>query len=187
MDKFKINFEVNKLLYELRIPEDFNWFIISRYNKENINCETDHLVYNGTKILLYGYYYSNEKIPKYYDAVKNEKIQKEFVLDLLNNIRINWFTLQILDKLDFDVKYLKRKYWKHYYFNNSTKYILMENFLVNERYEKSYDIFESKKNDKKVGNLYIKNQGVEVKIFPDNQINIQKLNKAKTYLKNKKI
>lgn len=71
-----MNFEVNKLLYELRIPEDFNWFIISRYNKENTNYETDHLVYNGTKILLYGYYYRNEKIPKYYDETKTKKYKK---------------------------------------------------------------------------------------------------------------
>lgn len=64
----------------------------------------------------------------------------------------------------------------------------MENFSTNEQYGKSYDIFEPKKNDKKVGNLCIKDHGIEVKIFPDNQINIQKLNKAKTYqLKNKKI
>ena len=38
MDKIKINFNSQKdslCEYELRIPEDFNWFIISRYNKLN--------------------------------------------------------------------------------------------------------------------------------------------------------
>ena len=140
MDKIKIHLVVKKdfmFEYELGIPENFNWFIISRYNKTKNNYETDHLIYNGNKFLLYGYYFKeNQKITKYYDEYQNNRVEKEMLIDLLNCLGINWFSLKLLDKLDFETKYLKRKYWKQYYFNYNVNYILKENISKDHEYKK---------------------------------------------------
>ena len=182
MDKIQINYNSQKnsfYEYQLRIPEDFNWFIISRCNKENGKSEIDNLVYNGSKILLYGYYYKNqEKIEKYYNESQNEEVQKEFISDLLNSIGINWFTLKILDKLNFDTNYLKRKYWKYYYFNKS-KYILQE-LEANDEDIKKYDIY-CNFNQKKLGQICTSNGNLKISILPNNKIEYSSLSKSKIY------
>ena len=49
MDKIKIKYKgtiKNSYTYELRIPEDLNWFVINRYsNEENGNFDAEHLIY----------------------------------------------------------------------------------------------------------------------------------------------
>ena len=189
MDKIKINFSGQKdslCEYELRIPEDFNWFVISKHNKESDNCDTDFLVYNGNTVLLYGYYYKdNQKITKYYDEYQDDKVKKEIVFDLLNSIGINCFSLNLLDKLDFETKRLKRKYSKQYYFNKNIKYILKEN--ISNDYEESikYDILDASNEENQFGEISINNNKSKIMIFPNMTIDISKLSKSKVQEFNK--
>ena len=183
MDKLTINFSSKKdslYEYELRIPEDLNWFVISRYNKESNNYDADFLVYNGNTVLLYGYYYKdNEKIKKYYDEPQDDKVKKEIVFDLLNSIGINVFSLNILDKLDFETKYLKRKYWKQYYFNGNIKYILKENISNGNEESIKYDILDASNEENQFGEIGINNNKSKITIFPNMTINISELYKSK--------
>ena len=185
MDKIKINFSSQKdslYEYELRIPKDFNYFVISRYNKESNDYNTDFLIYNGNTVLLYGYYYKdNQKIKKYYDEYQDNKVQKEMVFDLLNSIGINCFSLSLLYKLDFEIKYLKRKYWKEYYFNEGIKYILKENISNDDKESKKYDILDDSNEENKLGEISINydEDESEITIFPNMTINISKLYKSK--------
>lgn len=63
MDKLKIIYHdsLNKnYSYEFRIPENINWFVITRFlNNENDNFDSDQLIYNGNKLILQGYSYMN--------------------------------------------------------------------------------------------------------------------------------
>ena len=183
MDKLTINFRSQKdslYEYELRIPEDFNWFVISRHNKESDNYDTDFLVYNGNTVLLYGYYYKdNQKIKKYYDEYQDDKVKKEMVFDLLNSIGINYFSLNLLDKLDFETKHLKRKYWKQYYFNRNRKYILKENISNGNEESIKYDVLDASNEENQFGEASINNDSSKITIFPNMTINISELYKSK--------
>lgn len=183
MDKLTINFSSQKdslYEYELRIPEDFNWFVIRRHNKESDNYDTDFLVYNGNTVLLYGYYYKdNQKITKYYDEYQDDKVKKEMVIDLLNSIGINCFSLNLLDKLGFETKHLKRKYWKQYYFNGNIKYILKENISNGNEESIKYDILDASNEENQFGEISINNDRSKITIFPNMTINISELYKSK--------
>lgn len=189
MDKLTINFSSQKdslYEYELRIPEDFNWFTISRHNKESDNYDTDFLVYNGNTALLYGYYYKdNQKITKYYDEYQDDKVKKEMVFDLLNSTGINCFSLNLLDKLDFETKPLKRKYWKQYYFNGNIKYILKENISNDNEESIKYDILDASNEENQFGETSIKKNKSKITIFPNMTIDISKLYKSKVQEFNK--
>ena len=174
MDNLKIKYHdsLNKnYSYEFRIPENINWFMITRYsNDENDNFDMDQLIYNGNKLILQGYSYIDKiKRNKYYS---NElATQKAFAYNILKSIGINSFTLKILDRLEFETKKLKLKYWKSYFFNNNEKYELKENFQNNEKY---FNIL-SNKSDNILGRLYINSENVEIEIYYNNQIDIERL------------
>lgn len=186
MDKLKIIYHdsLNKnYSYEFRIPENINWFVITRFsNNENDNFDSDQLIYNGNKLILQGYSYMNLiKKNKYYS---NElATQKVFAYNILKSIGINSFTLKILDILEFETKKLKLKYWKSYFFNNNEKYELQENLQNNERY---FNILSNKSNNI-LGKLYINEGNVEIEIYYNNQIDIERLyNTMQKKLKNNK-
>lgn len=63
MDKVKILFVGqinNKYEYELRIPDNYDWFTITRTKNEKDGYLCDQIVYNE-KILFYGFEYINKK------------------------------------------------------------------------------------------------------------------------------
>ncbi len=186
MDKIEIIFmgqESSLYEYKLRILENLNWFIITRFNNENNNHETDMLIYNGNTTLLYGYLFKNDKkITKHYSAKQNDEIPKNFMRDLLNYIGINSFSLKLLDKLNFDTGFLKKKYWKHYYFNRNIKYLLKEETSDNDAYEKKYDIYD---NENKIGEIYLNDGNSKIIVFPNHQIDISRLYKSKIYKLNR--
>ena len=176
MDKVKVKYYGdNGVFYELRIPKNLNWFIISRYFNENNNdYEAVHLIYNGNIIFNSYSYKKNEKIKKIYSKNEEWKIQKVFAHDLLKSLGINSFTLQILDKLQFDINYIKMKYW--YIYLNSKVYHLDKNLKCNNKYE-TYDILY---NDANLGRLYINNGNVYIEVNKGNRFDILSLFKAKT-------
>jgi len=184
MDKIKINFmgqESSLCEYELRIPEDLNWFIITRYNNQKGNHETEQLIYNEKQVLLYGYFYNNEeKIRKHYTESQSDETQKQIIYDLLNSIGINWFSLKILDKLKFETKSLKRKYWKYYYFNGNIKYMLKE--IKSDDDGKKYDVYGNDNEETKIGKIYLNVDGnTKINIFPNKKIDISKLYKSQIF------
>ncbi len=182
MDKLKIKYNgaiENSYAYELRIPEDLNWFVISRYsNEKNGDFDADYLIYNGN-IIFKGYSYKeNRKIQKYYNKNQEEKIQKEIAYDLLQNIGVNLFTLQILDRLKFDVNHIKRKCWRNYWFNRNINYFLKGNLVSDENYKELYDIVF---NNDILGKIFMDNGNLEIEIKPHNQVDIIQLFKSKVY------
>lgn len=184
MDKIKINFmRQDSCLYEyqLRIPEDLNWFIITRYNNQKGNHETEHLIYNGEQVILCGYFFNNEKkIRKHYTESQSDETQKHIICDLLNSIGVNWFSLKILKKLNFKTKPLKRKYWEYYYFNGNIKYILKE--IKSDDDEKKYDVYGNDNEETKIGEIYLNVDGnTKINIFPNKKIDISKLYESQIF------
>lgn len=182
MSRVKINYTIKHSTlyeYELRIPIDLNYFMISRYSKEN--HEFILLIYDNNKISLYGYQHNENRIISYNEN-QNYEIQKQFMFDLLNSIGINWLSLEILDSLNFRTNHLKIKHWKEYYFNRNIQYILKEIKYIDDEYKKKYDIFiENKENA--IGEIYANDNDTKlaVTIYPNNRIDITRLCKSKIY------
>lgn len=78
MDKVKVKYYGdNGVFYELRIPENLNWFIISRYFNENNNdYEAVHLIYNGNIIFNSYSYKKMKKLKKFIVKMRNGKFKK---------------------------------------------------------------------------------------------------------------
>lgn len=98
--------------------------------------------------------------------------------DLLQNIGVNSFTLQILDRLKFDVNHIKRKYWRNYWLNRNIKYFLKGNLAPDENYNELYDIVY---NNDILGKIFIDNGNSKIEIKPHNQVDIIRLFKSKVY------
>ena len=171
MDKLKLKYDSIKNInqkYEFRIPEDFNWFVITRYKELNENDYIEEqIIYNNGKIFFISFSVINDmKKDLYYNKIEKEEFEKEFLFDLLNRLGINKFTLYILKKLNFDTNYLRRKYFMHMLTNIKNKYSLSN---VNDE---QFNIKEKNTNNN-LANIFVKNNKFNIEV-KDN-IDIMKL------------
>lgn len=184
MDKLKITYNGfldENYTYELRIPDNLNWFVISRYLKEkNGYDDAEYVIYNGSEILFAAYsYIGGKKIKHLYPEEVEEEIKTEFAYDLIQRIGFNSLTLKILERLQFNVNHLKRKFSHLFLHNKKLKYTLNESISDNNDYESSYDIL-SNNSEKVLGKMYINNNKIKIDVKKD-KIDILRLLKTKKY------
>jgi len=137
MDKVKIKFKSNEnnWKYQLRIPEDLEWFNICRYYKTK---EKDMYIYIYVheKIIFDCFAYYNLKDKKFGIILTEEEkdeIIEQTAFDLIESLGINKFTLQILYRLSINIKPLKKYIFKNV-FRKKDKYYLSK-YTKDDKYE----------------------------------------------------
>lgn len=116
MDKINIKYEEDNYSYNLRVPENLNWFTIARFeNKDEEEYDAIHIYYNNGKILFQTYkIVKNEKLYMYLSEEEKEEMIKIFLFSLIKKIGCNSFSLTIVDKLGYDSEYLKKRIKRKY-------------------------------------------------------------------------
>jgi len=169
MDKIKVKYSTDNFKYQLRVPNDLEWFEICRYIKDE-NKASYVYMFVGEKIHFdYFTMLGNEKRQRYLKENEKINILKETALDLLNCLGINKLTLNLLHNLGFELKFesirklLEKDFDYVLYPNNSDKY--------------DYDILD---NDKVVGSCSVGCEFANILVLKNCKINLEKVLKART-------
>jgi len=165
MDKIKVKYSTDDFKYQLRIPNNLEWFEICRYIKDEDNASYVYIRV-GEKIYFdYFIMLGNEKRQRYLKESEKVNILKETAVDLLNSLGVNKLTLNILYKLGFE---LIRDVLK-----KDVKYVLYPK--NNDKYD--YDILAD---EKVVGSCSIGCEFANILVSKNCNVDLEKVLNART-------
>jgi len=179
MDRVKIKFKSkeNNWKYQLRIPENLEWFNICRYYKTK---EKDMYIYIYVheKIIFDCFAYYNIKDKKFgiiLNQEEKEEIIKQTAFDLIESLGINKFILEILYRLSINIKPLKKYVFKNI-FRKKDKYYLSK-YTKDDKYQ--FDIIDS--NGNVIGSYSEKGGNVDLLVLPNQKIEFDSFLKEKEH------
>ena len=171
MDRLNVTYKDNYFKYNFRMPNDLSWFQITGCKEMNDeNYETIHLYYNGKKVLFYSYKIkNNEKYITYYNEEERNIIKFRFINALVEKIGYNWFTIDLIEKVNVKVEYLKTKHKLNTLLSKKHNYTF-EEYIDNTEYNNNYNVIID---GKEIGKISIKDKNIKLNL--ENNIELLKL------------
>lgn len=180
MDKINIKFNDNKFDYEIRVPNDFNWFEIKRYsNYSDSNYDVIHIINNKGNSIVYSYGINKrKKITHQITEEEKDKIIKNILIHIINYIGFNSLTAVLVSKFGYDVNYLMKKLKEKNYLSYDDEYNLIER--IEEKIIDGVECRESilnllDNNCEYVATIRFINNSLYVEVKSNNPINVMKV------------
>lgn len=187
MNKINIEYKEGKNSYTIRIPENFNYFVIERcYYFSNEIYDQTHLIYNNGKSSIHSYgIIKNDKNNKDYNKIdysyseeEKEQLIKSILINIIKHIGFNSLTAIIVDSLGYDVTHLMKQIKRKKLQSNSEEYNIIPNEKENETILNVLDY-----NCEYIATITLKDDNINAEIKTDNCVDIFKI--SNKYLKSK--
>lgn len=190
MDKVKIKFKSreNGWKYQLRIPEDLEWFEICRYYKTK---EKDMYIYMYVheEIMFYCFAYYNIENRKFEISLSEEEKDDyivETACDLVSSLGINKFTLEILSRLDINIKpFIFKNIFRKKPYNFKNMFLEKEKYYLskctkNDKYQ--FDLTDL--NGNVLGYYSNWDENIDLLVLPNQMIKFDSLLNDKEHVPN---